>query len=181
MIKQHYLNVTRSDLLLKLKYKNILQIPKINKIVLNTSINNKNKIIEPLITLELITNQKAKILKARKSISSFNLRKDMYIACIVTLQNENMYDFLNKIINIALPRIREFKGLSLNSFDKRGNYMLPIKNLLVFPEIEYQFDIFNKIYGMDVIFVTNVRNKTETKLLLTSLGLPFKENEIFNK
>jgi large subunit ribosomal protein L5 len=92
-----------------------------------------------------------------------------------------MYDFLNKIINIALPRIREFKGLSLNSFDKRGNYMLPIKNLLVFPEIEYQFDIFNKIYGMDVIFVTNVRNKTETKLLLTSLGLPFKENEIFNK
>nr|NP_066313.1 ribosomal protein L5 [Malawimonas jakobiformis]AAG13680.1 ribosomal protein L5 [Malawimonas jakobiformis] len=174
MIKKHYEKITRPDLILKNKYKNIMEIPSIKKISVNITVDSKNRVIEPLMVLELITGQKAKVLKAKKSISSFNLRKDMYIACKVTLQKKNMYNFINKLINIVLPKIREFKGFSVDNIDSQNNYTLSIKNMSIFPEIEYQFDIFNKIYGMDITIVTNSKNTQETRMLLTSLQLPLK-------
>lgn len=174
-INKTYNKIIRTDLLLKNKYKNIMKIPKVNKIILNLTIKSKNKIIEPLIALELITGQKAIIIKAKKSISTFNLRKNMYIASKVTLQNMNMYSFLNKLIFIILPKIREFKGLSLKTIDKKGNYAISINNILIFPEIEYQYDIFNNNYGLDMSILTTAKINIETKLLLSSLQLPYKQ------
>lgn len=175
MIKQHYNKIARSDMILKKKSLNIMDIPKIKQISINMTINNKNKIIEPLLALELITGQKAKILKAKKSISSFNLRKDMHIGVKVTLHRENMNNFLNKLVYIALPNIREFKGFSLKNIDNGYNYTFSIQNMFVFPEIEYQFDTFNKMYGMDITLVTDSKKVSETKMLLTSLQIPLKE------
>jgi large subunit ribosomal protein L5 len=174
-IKKIYKKIIRPDILLKNKYKNIINIPKINKIIVNIAINSKNKIIEPLIALEIITGQKAIIIKAKKSISIFNLRKNMYIASKITLQNNNMYSFLYKIIYIILPRIREFKGLSLKTMDKKGNYMMSINNILLFPEIEYQYDVFNNNYGMNISILTTATNNIEAKLLLSALQLPYKQ------
>jgi large subunit ribosomal protein L5 len=173
-IKKNYNNIIRPDLILKKKYKNIMEIPKIKKIVLNITINSKNKIIEPLMILELITGQKAIILKAKKSISSFGIRKNQYIACKTTLNKENMYNFLNKLIHIVLPRIRDLKALPVSSMDGKGNYTLPISNIIVFPEIEYQLNILNKIYGMDITIVTTAKTNFEAELLLSNLQLPLK-------
>jgi len=173
-LKNNNTNIIRPDLILKLKNKNIMETAHIKKIVLNITINSKNKIIEPLMMLELISKQKAIIIKAKKSISSFNIRKNQYIACKVTLTNSNMYSFLNQLIHIVFPRIREFKALSLENIDINGNYTLSISNLIVFPEIENQLNLFNKLYGMDITIVTSVKRNLETKLLLSSLQVPFK-------
>lgn len=175
MLNKHYTNITRPDLLIKNKYKNIFNIPEIKKIVLNIATNSKKKIIGPLLMLEIITGQKAKIIKAKKSVASFNLRKNYYIACKVTLHNQNMYEFLNKFIHIVLPRIREFKGISVKNIDSQNNITFSINNLSIFPEIEYLFDNFNGVSGMDITIVTNAKNNLETKMLLTSLELPLKE------
>lgn len=173
-IKNNYLDIIRSDLILKKKYKNIMKVPKIKKIILNITINSKNKIIEPLMILELISQQKAIILKAKKSISSFNIRKNQYIACKTTLNNDNMYNLLNKLIHIVLARTREFQGLSSESFDGKGNYTLSIQNMIVFPEIEYQLNLLNNLYGMDITIVTTATTNLEAKLLLNNLQLPLK-------
>lgn len=173
-LNKTYNEIIRTDLLLKQKYNNINRIPKLKKIIINMTIKNRKRVIEPLIALEMITGQKPVVVRAKKSIATFNLRKNMYIASKITLQNINMYLFLKKLIYIVLPKIREFRGLSGERIDKTSNYSLPIHNVLIFPEIEYQYDIFNDSYGMDISLLTTAKTNIETKLLLSSFQLPLK-------
>ena len=160
----------------KFNYKSVMQVPKLEKIVINIGLGdvkeNPKSLENAVAELTMITGQKPIITKARKSIAAFKLREGANIGCKVTLRADKMYDFAYKLFNVALPRVRDFRGLSKNSFDGRGNYSLGIKEQLIFPEIEY--DKVDKTRGMDVIIVTTAKTDEEARELLTLLGMPFK-------
>lgn len=159
----------------KFGYKNIMEVPKLDKIVVNMGVGEAKenaKILESAARdLEIITGQKPILTKAKKSIANFKIREGMPIGCKVTLRGEKMYDFLDRLINLALPRVRDFRGVNPNSFDGRGNYSLGIKEQLIFPEIEY--DKVDKVRGMDVIFVTTAKTDEEARELLRLFNMPF--------
>ena len=163
-------------LMKKFEYKSVMQVPKLEKIVLNIGLGDTKdnpKALENAVNdLTIITGQKPIITKAKTSIAAFKLREDMQIGCKVTLRAEKMYDFAYKLFNVALPRVRDFRGLSPKSFDGRGNYSLGIKEQLIFPEIEY--DKIDKLRGMDIIVVTTAQTDEEAKELLSLLGMPFR-------
>jgi large subunit ribosomal protein L5 len=157
-------------------YRNIMEVPKLEKIVINMGLGEaiqNVKILDSAVEeLAIITGQKAVITKARKSIASFKLRQGMPIGCMVTLRKEKMYEFLDRLLNVALPRVRDFKGVSGNALDGMGNYSLGIKEQLIFPEIDY--DKIDKIKGMNISIVTSARTDEEGKALLKLLGMPFR-------
>lgn len=159
----------------KFGYKNVMEVPKMNKIVINMGIGeakeNAKALENAVADLELITGQKPVLTKAKKSIANFKLREGMNIGCKVTLRGEKMYEFMDRLINLALPRVRDFRGVNPNSFDGRGNYALGIKEQLIFPEIEY--DKVDKVRGMDIIFVTTAKTDEESRELLTLFNMPF--------
>lgn len=157
-------------------YKNVMQVPKLEKIVVNMglgeAIQNVKILDSAVVELGAITGQKAVITKAKKSIASFKLREGMPIGCMVTLRREQMYEFLDRLMNVSLPRVRDFKGVSGKGFDGRGNYSLGIKEQLIFPEIEY--DKIDKVKGLNITIVTTAKNDEEGKALLKQLGMPFR-------
>lgn len=160
----------------KFQYKNVMQVPKLEKIVLNMGLGEaiKNgKIIDSAVAeLALISGQKPVVTKAKKSIAAFKLREGMPIGCTVTLRREKMWDFINRLVNISLPRVRDFKGISGKAFDGKGNYTLGIKEQIIFPEIEY--DKIDKVKGLNVTVVTTAETDEEGKELLKMLGMPFR-------
>jgi len=176
-LEQKYKETVTSSLMEKFGYKNIMEVPKIEKVVINIgvgdAIQNSKALEDAVKELEQITGQKAVITKAKKSIANFKLRAGMPIGCKVTLRSVKMYDFLDKLMNISLPRVRDFRGVSDTSFDGRGNYTLGIKEQLIFPEIDY--DKVNKVRGMDIVIVTSAKTNEEAKALLTEMGMPFKK------
>ena len=159
----------------KFNYSSAMQIPKLEKIVLNMGVGevreNAKALESAIKDMEMITGQKAVVTKAKKAIATFKIRQGMNIGCKVTLRGEKMYTFLDKLISVALPRVRDFRGINPNSFDGRGNYSMGVKEQLIFPEIEY--DKVDKIRGMDIIFVTTANTDVEAKELLTLFGMPF--------
>lgn len=159
----------------KFAYKNRMQVPKLDKVVINMAIGEAKdnvKILDSAVRdLEIISGQKAVITKSKKSIANFKLREGMPIGCKVTLRGEKMYEFVDRLINLALPRVRDFRGVNPNAFDGRGNYALGIKEQLIFPEIEY--DKVDKVRGMDIIFVTTANTDEEARELLTHFNMPF--------
>ncbi len=159
----------------KFGYKNIMEVPKLDKIVVNMGVGEAKenaKILESAARdLEIITGQKPILTKAKKSIANFKIREGMPIGCKVTLRGEKMYDFLDRLINLALPRVRDFRGVNPNAFDGRGNYSLGIREQLIFPEIEY--DKVDKVRGMDVIFATTAKTDEEARELLRLFNMPF--------
>ena len=163
------------ELMKKFEYKSVMQVPKLDKIVINMGVSdvreNAKALESAMRDLEIITGQKPIATTAKKSIAGFKIREGMKIGCKVTLRADKMYDFITKLFNVALPRVRDFKGLSPNSFDGRGNYTMGVKEQLIFPEIEY--DKIDKIRGMDIIFVTTANTDEEAKELLRLLGMPF--------
>ena len=163
-------------LMKKFNYKSIMQVPKLEKIVINIGLgdikDNPKSLDNAIAELTMITGQKPIVTKARKSIAAFKLREGVNVGCKVTLRAGKMYDFAYKLFNVALPRVRDFRGLSTKSFDGRGNYSLGIKEQLIFPEIEY--DKVDKTRGMDIIVVTSAKTDEEAKELLTLLGMPFR-------
>ena len=159
----------------KFGYKNVMQVPKLDKIVVNMGVGEAKenaKILESAVKdMEAITGQKAVLTKAKNSIANFKIREGMSIGCKVTLRGEKMYEFLDRLVNLALPRVRDFRGVNPNSFDGRGNYALGIKEQIIFPEIEY--DKVDKVRGMDIIFVTTANTDEEARELLTLFNMPF--------
>ena len=159
----------------KFGYKNIMEVPKLDKIVVNIGVGEAKenaKVLESAVRdLEVITGQKPVVTKAKKSIANFKIREGMAIGCKVTLRGERMYDFLDRLVNLALPRVRDFRGVNPNAFDGRGNYSLGIKEQLIFPEIEY--DKVDKVRGMDVICVTTAKTDEEARELLKLFNIPF--------
>ena len=159
----------------KFGYKNVMQVPKLSKIVVNMGIGEAKdnaKLLESAAAdMTIITGQKPIITKAKKSIANFKIREGMSIGCKVTLRGNKMYDFADRLINLALPRVRDFRGVNPNSFDGRGNYALGLKEQLIFPEIEY--DKIDKVRGMDVIFVTTAQTDEEARELIRLFGMPF--------
>ena len=159
----------------KFGYKNVMQIPKLDKIVINMGVGEARenaKVLDSAVKdLETITGQKAVVTRAKKSVANFKLREGMPIGCKVTLRGDKMYDFLDRLVNLALPRVRDFRGINPNSFDGRGNYALGIKEQLIFPEIEY--DKIDKTRGMDIIFTTTAKTDEEARELLTLFNMPF--------
>jgi large subunit ribosomal protein L5 len=159
----------------KFGYKNIMEVPKLEKIVLNMGVGEAKenaKVLESAVKdMETITGQKAVVTKAKHSIANFKIREGMPIGCKVTLRGERMYEFLDRLVNLALPRVRDFRGVNPNSFDGRGNYALGIKEQLIFPEIEY--DKIDKVRGMDVIIVTTAKTDEEARELLRLFNMPF--------
>ncbi|MDD7593374.1 MAG: 50S ribosomal protein L5 [Peptoniphilaceae bacterium] len=172
---EHYKNEVVPALMKEFSYENIMQVPKLEKIVINCTIGDAKenpKLIETAAKeLEQITGQKAVIVKAKRSVANFKLREGMPIATKVTLRHEKMYDFLEKLIAIALPRVRDFRGVPTTSFDGRGNYAMGVREQLIFPEINY--DDVDAIHGMDIIIVTTAKTDEEAKSFLTHLGMPF--------
>ena len=162
-------------LMQKFNYKNVMQVPKLEKIVINMAVGDavgNAKILDSAIAdLTTIAGQKPVITRARKSLAAWKLRKGMPIGCKVTLRGQRMFDFLDKFMNVALPRVRDFRGVSRNSFDGRGNYAIGVKEQLIFPEIEY--DKIDKIRGMDIIVVTTAKTDEEARQFLALLGMPF--------
>lgn len=159
----------------KFGYKNVMEVPRIEKIIINMGVGEAKdnpKVLEAAISdLTLISGQQPIVTRAKKSVANFKVRENMAIGCKVTLRREKMYEFADKLMNVALPRVRDFRGVSSKSFDGRGNYALGIKEQLIFPEIEY--DKIDKIRGMDIIFVTNANTDEESRELLRFLGMPF--------
>ncbi len=176
-LQERYENEVVKSLMEKFNYSSKMQAPKIEKIVLNIGVGDavsNSKLLDDAVNeLTLITGQKPVITKAKKSIAGFKLRAGQAIGCKVTLRGERMYEFLDKLINVSLPRVRDFRGVSNNSFDGRGNYTLGIKEQLIFPEID--FDKVNKLRGMDVVFVTTAKTDEEGHELLAKLGMPFQK------
>lgn len=174
-MQEKYKSEVAPALMAKFGYKSTMQIPKLEKIVINIGMSDAKenpKVIEAAMNdLSLITGQKPVITKARKSVANFKLREGMNIGCKVTLRAEKMYEFLDRLFSIALPRVRDFKGINPNSFDGRGNYSLGIKEQLIFPEIDY--DKIDKIRGMDIIMVTTAKTDEEARELLSLMGAPF--------
>ena len=176
-LKTYYQTKLRDELKNKLGLKNILEVPKIKKIVVNIGVgeaaSDSKKIESAISDLSTITGQKSVITKAKKSIAGFKLRKGVNIGCKVTLRKDRMYEFLDRLIYIALPRVRDFKGLSKKSFDQSGNYSIGIKEQIIFPEINY--DKIDKVRGMDVSIVTSTRNNNHAFELLKGFNLPFRK------
>ncbi len=174
-IKKLYTEEVAPALFKKFAYKSTMQIPKMDKIVINIGLgeakDNPKAIDAALSDLSQITGQKPVVTKAKKSVANFKLRQGMSIGVKVTLRGEKMYEFIDRLFNVALPRVRDFRGINPNAFDGRGNYSLGIKEQLIFPEIEY--DKIDKIRGMDIIFVTTAKTDEEGRELLTLLGAPF--------
>lgn len=174
-LKDQYNEKIVDEMMKKFDYKNRMQVPKLEKIVINMGVGEAKdnaKLLEAAVKdLEIISGQKAVVTKAKKSVANFKLREGMPIGCKVTLRGEKMYEFADRLINLALPRVRDFRGINPNSFDGRGNYALGIKEQLIFPEIEY--DKIDKVRGMDVIFVTTANTDEEARELLTFFGMPF--------
>ncbi|RNC69356.1 MAG: 50S ribosomal protein L5 [Desulfuromonadales bacterium] len=175
-LKELYDNNIVPQLTKDFSYKNIMQVPKIQKIVVNMGLGEaiqNVKILDSAVEeLAIITGQKAVITKAKKSIAGFKLRQGMPIGCCVTLRKDKMYEFLDRLINVALPRVRDFKGVSGKGFDGRGNYSLGVKEQLIFPEINY--DKIDKIKGLNITIVTTANTDEESKALLKQLGMPFR-------
>ena len=176
-LMERYQNDVVKSLVEKFNYSSSMQAPKVEKIVLNIgvgdAVSNSKLLDEAVNELTLISGQKPVITRAKKSIAGFKLREGAPIGCKVTLRGERMYEFLDKLVNISLPRVRDFRGVSNNSFDGRGNYTLGVKEQLIFPEIN--FDKVNKLRGMDIVFVTTAKSDEEGRELLAQLGMPFKK------
>ena len=174
-LKETYLNEIMDAMQKKFEYKNVMQIPKLDKIVINMGVGEakeNHKILDTAVKdLETITGQKAVITRAKNSVANFKLREGQPIGCKVTLRGEKMYEFLDRLVNLALPRVRDFRGVNPNAFDGRGNYALGIKEQIIFPEIEY--DKVDKVRGMDIIFVTTANTDEEARELLTLFNVPF--------
>lgn len=174
-LKEEYRNSIMKELKDKFGYKNDMQIPKIEKVVINMGVGEAKenaKILDAAVSdLTIISGQKPVIAKAKNSIANFKIREGQGIGCKVTLRGDRMYDFLDRLINLALPRVRDFRGVNPNSFDGRGNYALGIKEQIIFPEIEY--DKVDKIRGMDIIVVTTAKTDEEARELLRCFGMPF--------
>ena len=174
-LKETYLNEIMDAMQKKFEYKNVMQIPKLDKIVINMGVGEakeNHKILDTAVKdLETITGQKAVITRAKNSVANFKLREGQPIGCKVTLRGDKMYEFLDRLVNLALPRVRDFRGVNPNAFDGRGNYALGIKEQLIFPEIEY--DKVDKVRGMDIIFVTTAKTDEEARELLTLFNMPF--------
>ncbi len=174
-LKDKYLNEIVPAMVEKFGYKNIMEVPKIEKIVVNMGVGEAKenaKLLESAVKdMEMITGQKAITTKAKNSIANFKLREGMAIGCKTTLRGEKMYEFADRLINLALPRVRDFRGVNPNSFDGRGNYALGIKEQIIFPEIEY--DKIDKTRGMDIIFVTTAKTDEEARELLRLFNMPF--------
>ena len=176
-VKEKYLNEVKPALMKKFNYTSVMQAPKLDKIVINMGVGDamqNSKALDAAVEeLTQIVGQKPIITKAKKSIANFKLREGVAIGCKVTLRGERMYQFYDKLVSISLPRVRDFRGLSKNSFDGRGNYTIGIKEQLIFPEINY--DKVFKIRGMDIVIVTTAQTDEEGRELLTLLGMPFKK------
>ena len=176
-LREQYENEIKDAMVKKFGYKNTMEIPKLDKIVVNMGVGEAKenaKVLEAAIKdMETITGQKAVPTRAKNSIANFRLREGQAIGCKTTLRGEKMYDFADRLINLALPRVRDFRGVSADSFDGRGNYALGLKEQLVFPEISY--DKIDKIRGLDIVIVTTAKNDEDAKLLLEYMGLPFRK------
>ena len=175
-LREQYQKEVIPALMKKFEYKSTMQVPKLEKIVINIGLGdtkeNPKSLENAVNDLMQITGQRPMITKAKKSIAAFKLREGANVGCKVTLRSDKMYDFVYKLFNVALPRVRDFRGVSADSFDGRGNYSMGIKEQLIFPEIEY--DKIDRLRGMDIIFVTTAETDEEAKELLTLLGMPFK-------
>lgn len=176
-LREKYKNEAYPGMMEKFKYSNVMEIPKLEKITLNMGLGEAKdnaKIIESAVTeMGLISGQRPVVTKARKSIANFKVREGMPVGVKVTLRGDNMYEFADKFFNIALPRVRDFKGVSRNSFDGRGNYSMGIKEQLIFPEINY--DDVDTIKGMDIVFTTTAKTDEEAMALLELMGMPFEK------
>ncbi|NLM46719.1 MAG: 50S ribosomal protein L5 [Firmicutes bacterium] len=175
-LKDKYLNEVRPALMARFQYKNPLEVPRLEKVVINMGVGDAKdnpKALEAAVNdLALIAGQRPVITKAKKSVASFKIRQGMNIGCKVTLRGDRMYEFLDKLFNVALPRVRDFRGVSPKSFDGRGNYSLGLREQLIFPEIIY--DQVEKVRGMDVVIVTTAKTDEEARELLRELGMPFR-------
>ena len=174
-LKEQYQNEIVDAMIKKFGYKNIMEVPKLDKVVINMGVGEAKenaKVLESAIAdMEKIAGQKAVVTRAKNSVANFKIREGMPIGCKVTLRGEKMYEFVDRLINLALPRVRDFRGVNPNAFDGRGNYALGIKEQLIFPEIEY--DKIDKVRGMDVIFVTSAKIDEEACELLKQFNMPF--------
>ncbi len=174
-LKEMYKNEIADAMTKKFGYKNVMEIPKMDKIVINMGVGEAKdnaKALEAAVKdMEIISGQKAVLTKAKNSVANFKIREGMNIGCKVTLRGDKMYEFMDRLINLALPRVRDFRGVNPNAFDGRGNYALGIKEQLIFPEIEY--DKVDKVRGMDVIFVTTANTDEEARELLRLFNMPF--------
>ena len=178
-LRQKFKSEIIKDLMKKLEYKNILEVPALEKIVVNMGMGeamSDSKYLDAgLNDMKIITGQKPIITRAKKSIATYKIREGGPVGCMVTLRGQRMYDFFSKLVNFVLPRLRDFKGVSLKSFDSRGNYNLGLKEQIVFPEIKY--DKVDNIRGMDIAIVTTAKSNEEAKALLEALGMPFRKQE----
>jgi len=176
-LRERFENEIKKSMMEKFNYTSVMQVPKVDKIVINMglgeAVSNSKIIDEAVAELALITGQKPIVTRAKKSIAGFRLREGMPVGCKVTLRGARMYDFLDKLVSVALPRVRDFRGVSANAFDGRGNYTLGVKEQLIFPEIE--FDKISKVRGMDIIVVTTANTDEESRELLKELGMPFQK------
>ena len=176
-LRETYKNEIVDAMTKKFGYANVMQVPKLDKIVINMGVGEAKdnaKVLDAAVKdLETITGQKAVLTRAKKSIANFKIREGLAIGCKVTLRGEKMYEFLDRLVNLALPRVRDFRGVNPNSFDGRGNYALGIKEQIIFPEIEY--DKVDKVRGMDIIFVTTANTDEEARELLTLFNMPFQK------
>ena len=176
-LKDYYVKDVAPALMKKFGYKSVMQIPKLNKIVVNVACGeagSNSKMMDAILSvLSKITGQKPVITKAKKSVANFKLREGMNVGAKVTLRGDRMYEFLDRFFNVALPRVRDFRGINPNSFDGRGNYSVGIKEQLIFPEIDY--DKIDKIRGMDISFITTAKTDEEARELLTLMGAPFEK------
>ena len=174
-LKEQYQNEIVDAMIKKFGYKNIMEVPKLDKVVINMGVGEAKenaKVLESAIAdMEKIAGQKAVVTRAKNSVANFKIREGMPIGCKVTLRGERMYEFVDRLVNLALPRVRDFRGVNPNAFDGRGNYALGIKEQLIFPEIEY--DKIDKVRGMDVIFVTTAKTDEEARELLKQFNMPF--------
>lgn len=176
ILREQYEKEVIPAMMKKFNYKSVMEVPRIDKVVINIGLgdikDNPKSLENAMNDIKLITGQSAIVTKSKKAIAAFKLREGVNIGCKVTLRQGKMYDFVYKLFNVALPRVRDFRGVSVNSFDGNGNYTMGIKEQLIFPEIEY--DKIDKIRGMDIIFATTAKTDEEAKELLTLLGMPFK-------
>ena len=175
ILKEQYQNEIVDAMIKKFGYKNIMEVPKLDKVVINMGVgeakDNAKALDSAIADMEKITGQKAVVCKAKKSVANFKIREGMAIGCKTTLRGDKMYEFVDRLVNLALPRVRDFRGVNPNAFDGRGNYALGIKEQLIFPEIEY--DKVDKVRGMDIIFVTTANTDEEARELLTQFNMPF--------
>lgn len=177
-LQEKYNNEVRPSLVEKFEFSSVMQAPKIEKVVVNMGVGDavaNPKVLDDAVNeMTLLTGQKPVITRAKKSIANFKLREGMAIGCKVTLRGVRMFEFLDKLMNIALPRVRDFQGVSPKAFDGRGNFTLGVKEQLIFPEIDY--DVINRVRGMDIVIVTTADTDQQARELLTQLGMPFRKN-----